>query len=485
MTRIRIDNAFIVTMDGQRRCLGDHSVLVEDDRIAGIAPTAALSSVEVDDVIDGTGMALLPGLIDCHSHAGHSLVKSLGGADIDAWFDATERAYLRGSDVEFWRADAALHSLERLKAGVTTGSTLLGGGNALMRSDTIDYADGHVEAILATGIRQVLTVGPTIAPHPRMYRQWPEGVDLAVDFDQQMSVTEAIHDRWHRAANDRIQLSYLYPSIRPEHLKTDDAALIETMIAHTRHVHARSLDRDVLFTQDGHEGSTVAFANTHAGTLGPKTLFSHAVDLMPEEIQLLGETDTRIVHNPSAIASIFGRCPVPELRNAGVTVALGSDGTAPDRNSDMLHHAVRFLHYHRRHFRDPSVLQAGTALDMITIDAARALGLDKEIGSIEVGKKADMILIDLRKPHLYPPNMPLFRIVFFANGADVDTVIVDGKVLMRGRTVLSVSEDDVLDKAAAATSLMLERTGMTALAAQETGFWPDSFSSNATTTKGS
>jgi cytosine/adenosine deaminase-related metal-dependent hydrolase len=114
---------------------------------------------------------------------------------------------------------------------------------------------------------------------------------------------------------------------------------------------------------------------------------------------------------------------------------------------------------------------------MITIDAARALGLDDRLGSIEVGKLADLILIDLRKPHLYPPNMPLFRIAFFANGADIDTVIVNGVVLMQGRRVTSVSEARVLDDAAVATNLMLERTGMVDLAKQEHGFWPQSISS--------
>jgi 5-methylthioadenosine/S-adenosylhomocysteine deaminase len=252
------------------------------------------------------------------------------------------------------------------------------------------------------------------------------------------------------------------------------------MIAQTRVVHGAAEERQALFTQDGHEGGTVSFAHEHLGTLGARSLFSHAVELTAAEIELLAASDTRIAHNPSAIASIFGRCPVTELQAAGVTVALGSDGTAPDRSSDMLHHAVRFLHYHRRHFRDPSVLHAGTALDMVTIDAARALGLEKEIGSIEVGKKADLILIDLRKPHLYPPNMPLFRIVYFANGADVDTVIVDGKVLMQGRAVLSVAEDRVLDDAAAATILMLERTGMTEIAGQDQGFWPDDLKTKKT-----
>jgi cytosine/adenosine deaminase-related metal-dependent hydrolase len=476
---IRIDNAFIVTMNAERDCFSGLSVLIKDDRISDVAPKDSLESHQVEKVIDGAGMALLPGLIDAHAHAGHSLVKSLGGADNNVWYEACEKAYMTGSDVEFWRADAALHSLERLKAGVTTGVTLLGGGNALMRVDTPDYASGHIEAILANGARELLAVGPTLPPHPRIYRQWPDGVDIPISFEQQLKVATGIFDDWHEAHNGRVNIAFLYPTIRPEHLGAGRSDLVEAMISQTKQTHAAARERNALFTQDGHERGTVAYAHRHLGTLGPQSLFSHAVELEANEIDLIAATDTRIAHNPSAIASIFGRCPATELRKAGVTVALGSDGTAPDRSSDMLHHAVRFLHYHRRHFRDPSVLHAGEALDMITIDAAKALGLEKEIGSIEIGKKADLILIDLRKPHLYPPNMPLCHIIYFANGADVDTVIVDGKVVMAARKVLTVDESKVLANAAAATQLMLDRTGMVDIAASETGFWPNSISSHA------
>src|SRR5437762_13659266 len=99
----------------------------------------------------------------------------------------------------------------------------------------------------------------------------------------------------------------------------------------------------------------------------------------------------------------------------------------------MFRHMFQCMHYHRRHFRDARILPQGKVLEMVTIDAARALGLDRELGSLEAGKKADVILVDLFKPHLMPLNMPVYRIASFANGADVDTVIVDGRVLMEGR----------------------------------------------------
>jgi 5-methylthioadenosine/S-adenosylhomocysteine deaminase len=129
------------------------------------------------------------------------------------------------------------------------------------------------------------------------------------------------------------------------------------------------------------------------------------------------------------------------------------------------------MHYHRRHFRDPSVLSPGKTLEMVTIDAARALGQSHVIGSLEAGKKADLILLDLFKPHTYPLQMPLYRAVYFANGNDVDTVIVDGKTLMRRRQAVTVDERAVLKRAARESQLALERSGLEGLTRMPERVW--------------
>ncbi len=157
--------------------------------------------------------------------------------------------------------------------------------------------------------------------------------------------------------------------------------------------------------------------------------------------------------------SILGRCPVPELIDAGITVCLGSDASAPDRGYDMFRHMAQAMHYHRRHFRDAAILPEGKVLEMCTIDAARALGLDRDIGSLEVGKKADIVLVNARRAHLYPPVMPVLRLTHFANAADVDTVIVDGRVLMQGRVHPHLDEGEILDEAAAEAGAAFSRAG--------------------------
>jgi cytosine/adenosine deaminase-related metal-dependent hydrolase len=150
---------------------------------------------------------------------------------------------------------------------------------------------------------------------------------------------------------------------------------------------------------------------------------------------------------------------------------LGSDGVAPDRSYDMFRHMFQAMRYHRFFFRDPAVLPAGKVLEMVTIDAARALGMEDEIGSLEAGKKADIILLDMFQPHLVPLNMPLYRVAYFATGNDVETVLVGGRVLMRERQVLSVNEDEVLELAQKEADAALRRTGLENLLRTPEGFW--------------
>ena len=137
----------------------------------------------------------------------------------------------------------------------------------------------------------------------------------------------------------------------------------------------------------------------------------------------------------------------------------------------MFRHMFQATRYHRFHFRDTNVLPAGKVLEMVTVDAAKALGMEKEIGSLEAGKKADVILIDWFRPHLMPMNMPLYRLVYFANGNDVSTVLVDGKVLMRDRRVLSVNEEQVLTLAQREADAAIKRTGLERLVDTPEGFW--------------
>ncbi|MEM1430035.1 MAG: amidohydrolase family protein [Pseudomonadota bacterium] len=466
MADIRIDNATVITMDKERRVIDLGSVVIAKDRIVAVGPTSEIAAAHpAETVIDGTRMAVMPGLIDVHAHAGHGLIKTMAGGNGKAWFETCGEVYTVASDTHFWHSEAMLAGLERLKAGVTCGVSLLGGGDTVMRTDEPIYGEAHLDAIRQLGIRVVMAVGSCRATHPWTYANWESGTakELTVSFEDQMATCETLIKAYHGSEGGRLNLCMITPTLRGEHLDHASVTEVAEMIRQAEAGSRIARDHGLVFTQDGHQTGTVTFARDKMDILGPEMLLSHATDFTDEEIEICAEYDLKIAHNTSSNASVFGRCRAIELMDAGVTVGIGSDATAPDRSADMLRHVQHCMHYHRRHFRDTHVLPPGKALEMVTIDAARALGMEDEIGSLDIGKKADVIAIDLAKPHLFPHNMIPFRVAYFANGADVDTVIVNGEVLMRGREVATADQAKVLDEAQKATEVMLDRTGRHAL----------------------
>ncbi len=473
MVDLMIQNGYLVTMDPERSIYEDGAVVVDGDRIIAAGESKdILSQHQAERVIDARGKAILPGLIDSHAHAGHALLKSIGTDLGDSWNEACYQIYQKGSDPEFWFADAQLSALERIRCGTTTSVNLLGGGNEVMRTDLPVYGEQHCEAIQQSGIREYLAVGPGRPPFPRAYTQWREKShnDLLITFENQMQTCEDLVQRWNGKAGGKISVCLTFPTPKP--LKTDySVSDFQELRRMANQVKQLKEKYNLLLTMDGHSRGTIKLTHEELDLLGRRSLFSHSINLTNEEIELCAQTGTRIVHNPSAIMSILGRCPVPELLDAGAIVMLGSDGAAPDRSYDMFRHMTQCMHYHRTHFHDPAILPPGKVLEMATIDAAKGLGIDHEVGSLEPGKKADIILIDLEKPHLYPIHMPLYRIIYYALGSDVDTVMVDGKILMEQRQVKTICEKEALEMAQSAAEAALDRTGLRDLLRLPDRFW--------------
>jgi 5-methylthioadenosine/S-adenosylhomocysteine deaminase len=469
---ILITRGTVITMDSARRVLENGAVAIKGDRIVAVGPTSELSArYTARQTIDAYRKVVMPGLIDGHGHAGHGLVKSLG-MDTDLWNGATEKIYASGSTVDFWRAEALLTGVERVRFGVTTALSYFGGGDMVVRTDDPRYGNAYLGAMDTVGIRFILAVGPRRPPFPRAYVEWTGNTsrNVLVSFERQLEVSEELIKRWNGAGNGRLHLAVMFPTHHPETFAGTDAELTEIK-TQARAARALSKRYGLLFTEDGHSRGTVKWAHEELGLLGPDVLLSHATGMTDEEIAIVARTGTKIVHNPSAIAAMREQFRLVELLDAGVTVMLGSDGVGPDRSYDMFRHMFQAMRYHRAAFRDPNVLPAGKALEMVTIDAARALGMEKEIGSLESGKKADIILVDAFRPHMVPMNMPLYRIAYFANGNDVSTVLVNGRVLMRDRKVLTVNEEKVMEFAQREADAAIKRTGLERLTETPEGFW--------------
>jgi 5-methylthioadenosine/S-adenosylhomocysteine deaminase len=196
------------------------------------------------------------------------------------------------------------------------------------------------------------------------------------------------------------------------------------------------------------------------GLTGPDSILIHAVWLSPTEIQLVAETDCKIAHCPVANAHLgYGVAPVPELRSRGVTVGLGTDGAA-SYTYDLFDVMKTAAMLQKVKHLNAEVLTAEDTLEMATIDGARVLGLEKQVGSLEPGKRADLILVDFTQPHLMLNHQLVSKLVYSARGHDVTTTIVDGQVLMENRQVLTLDQDTVLDEAEQMCRDLVSRAGI-------------------------
>lgn len=448
-----IENATIITMDPGRRVLDCGHVLVENGRIAAIG-NGSLARETHAERIDAAGMVAMPGLIDTHAHAGHMLTKGLG-SEAEDWMSVTGRIYATATDPEFWAAEAALSAAERIKCGTTTAALLFGGGPDIMRSEAPEAAEAHLAAIAAMGVREVLAVGPNRPGQHHVYRQYTPTAhsDIVVGPDRQIDVATELVDAW-AGRDERLQVVFSLPVFDEQELRD------ETVYRIACKVRDRARERECLLVQDGHRDGSIAANDVRLGLFDERSLLAHCIDLTEADRAVLKRTGAKVAHNPSALMSVYGRCPAPELMADGVTVSLGTDAAAPDRPFDMFRNLFQAHRYHARHFADDAVLPPLQLLEMATIEGARALMMEHELGSLEAGKRADILLVNMRQPHLWPPHDPVQRIARFANGADVDTTIVGGRVLMRGRRLVGQDEDAILDRALRAFDLAMARAGL-------------------------
>jgi cytosine/adenosine deaminase-related metal-dependent hydrolase len=455
-----VTGRWVITMDPARRIIEHGAVAVQGDRIVAVGPAGEVRRgfSRAREEIDASGSIVLPGLIDAHAHAGHGLVKTMGYGALGIWEKVIQTVYAHASGPEFWEADARLSALERLKSGVTCGLSILGG--YIIRTDERQYGDLHCRAYQESGLRGVLAAGPCAPPFPRSFTRWT-GDDrsaITVSFADQLETSRKLVESWNGQAGGRLRTMLFAPLYWPGRSDSSDS-LARQFSLQNREMRALSRELGVWITQDNHQAGTVRAACEN-GFLGPDVLLSHCVDITADEVAMLAETGTKVVHNPAALVSLLGRCPVPELKAAGVTVAIGSDASSPDRGHDMFRHALEAMRIQRRHRRDISFMPPGEALEMITIDAARAIGAESDIGSIEIGKKADIITVGHARPHLAPMNMPVHRLLHYANASDVDNVVVDGRVLMRDRHALLTDEAAILAEAERQFVLAVERAGL-------------------------
>lgn len=454
-----LGNAMVVPVDGTHRVIACGHVVVSDGQIVSVGadawPREAPSAAEK---IDLDGAILIPGLIDLHLHAGHGLTKNLGGS-VDRWMETVGDVYALHSDIEFWAADAALQALERLRGGTTLAVPFFGGGDNVMRSEDAAFASAHLAEIEASGLREILVMGIDRPPFPKARRRWADGraKDRAATLADQLEAIEAIAAQWRNAAGGRIDIAVSAPVVGPAEFSEANKERqreITDALAGAWDLATRTASR---FVQDGHRDGSVAFMAERFGLFDTRSLLAHCIDLTEADIATFVERNAGAAYTPSSLMAVFGYCPAPRLVAEGLRVGLGTDGPAPDRPLDMFR-TMFMAHRHQAiRWKDPSAIDAWTILEMATRNGAQALGLGEELGSIEPGKKADLVAVSRRAAHLYPPDLPVERLVFFANAGDVSHVMVGGRLLLRDGRPLTLDADVALDRASRAYRLMKQR----------------------------
>lgn len=428
------DCSWTVTQDPSRTVLRDSSVYVEDGRIVQIGKEAPR---DADRVLDGKGMVLLPGLINTHTHI--PMVIFRGYADdmpLQEWLSSKIWKLEPNMTGETCYWATMLGCLEMIASGTTTFN------------DMYFFAENVAQAVQDAGLRAVLSsVIIDVAPDPRLHK---ENAGKVLEFLKGLRnplVTAAIAPH---AAYSCSEETLLWAKERADK---------EQVLVHTHMAETKTEQADIENTR---KMKVVEYLDK-IGFLGPNVVGAHCVWLSGKEISLLGRSSTKVAHCPvsNMKLAVGGVAPLPELLQSHVCVGLGTDGAASNNTLSMFE-TMKFcalLHKHTR--SDATVLPAQMALDLATIEGARVLGMEGKIGSIEAGKRADMILVDTRSPNMMPihgKETVISDLVYSASGANVDTTIVDGNVLMEKHQFATLDPRVIADKIDKATQDLLARS---------------------------
>jgi len=449
------ENCTILTMDGRRRIVAGGAIAVREGRIAAVGKQEAVRSQFPGDLerVDLGGMLVLPGLVNTHVHLSQALIRGCAD-DLSLVGFLNQRVWvLQGNyDQEDGRLSAELCLLEMLKSGTTS----------FVESMTAHrYGfDGIARAVERSGMRAALS---KIVMDRPSYAMAENSMHPGMIEGAEESFAEALelHARWHGAAEGRIQVWF---GPRPPGgtstatLRRLGEAVRERGMRLT--IHLAEVRDDIAYIRGESNLPAVEYAKS-VGLLGPNILLIHMVWVGPEEISLLAETGTHVTHNPlsnSKLAS--GIAPIPEMLQAGVNVGLGTDAATCSNDYDMVR-AMRWASFlHKARCLDPEIMPCETVLEMATLNGAKAMGLEGEIGSLEVGKRADFIALDMNKPHLTPAPNPVSALVSAATGKDVDTVVIGGKVVVQGGRCLTLDEERILAEARERAKSLYRRAGL-------------------------
>ncbi|MDO4269240.1 MAG: amidohydrolase family protein [Eubacteriales bacterium] len=454
MFDILLIHGTVITVDREHHLYRDGYVAVEGDRIALVGDMRELKELPMAKrVIDVNGNAVLPGLVDGHGHGGHCLIKTLG-EHYQNWLAMAEEIYYRNTDTDFWYAEGALAAAERMKFGITTGVSIMGSNP---RMDILEPLEANLEASVSVGLRQMSGIGCAGGAWPKKARV----------FHKDGSVEEyQVHpDLAHETTREAVKrLNGKNPLatciVAPDSMGWRPSEPAEANIRHNRTMYEIAKEYDVPLHTHAFGGDVQFMHDTTPEILNYKMSLVHSTGYSEEELNILAGSEAYVFHGPTTRSVIRKFCPAYEMLKRGIHLAVVTDGTAPDRSYDIWRDMKNVQLEQRIHEAYTGVLPCGKVLELVTIEPAKALGIDHLVGSLEKGKKADVIVVNVHQPHLAPFGaMPVERLVYHAMGQDVETSIIDGTIVMENRKLLLADETQILNQAERAFERMMERFG--------------------------
>jgi 5-methylthioadenosine/S-adenosylhomocysteine deaminase len=423
-----ITNGMVVTEDRARRVIDRGSVAIDGRHIVAVDRAETIAAAYTStDIIDAGGSVVMPGLINTHTHAPMVLFRGL--ADDLALTDWLQKyifpAEAKTVSPEFVRAGTRLAALEMIESGTTT------------YADMYYFEEEIARVTKAAGLRGVL--GETIIQFPVADAKTPA---------ESLARTEKFAAEF---AGDEL----ITPAVAPHAMYTLDEATLKACRALADRlripviIHLAETKDEIRTAGEKYHRTPTEYLES-LGFWAPRTLAAHGVHLTAADITVLARHSVGVSHNPESNMKLAsGTAPVPAMRSAGVAVGLGTDGAASNNDLDMFEAMRQAAFLHKLASEDPRAIPAAVAIGMATIDGARALAMEREIGSLEPGKRADVIVVSMNSARQTPMYDPQSHLVYVTRGDDVTTTIVNGRILMRDRRVLTLDRNAVLAEARA------------------------------------
>lgn len=444
MKQILIKNAYIVTMNAKREIYNNGSILIEGNKIKAIGKVEENLIAENVEILDANGKIILPGFINTHVHLSQQLGRGIADdVDLLTWLRERVWPYESSFDYESSLISSTACCVEMIKSGITT--FLESGGQ---------YVDAMVEAVKNTGMRAALSKSVM-----------DDGIGLPENWvktaDEEIETQKELFEKYNNSADGRIKIWF---GLRTIFNNSDELILKTKKIADELntgiHMHIAEIAAENDYVKSSRGNSTVEHLHK-LGALGPNLLAVHTVWLTDREIDLFRLYDVKVSHNPAAAMKVvLGFARIPEMLDKGLNVSIGTDGAPSNNRMDMMREMYLTSLIHKGRTLNPKVVPAEQVLEMATINGAKCALLEKEIGSLEVGKKADLIILNPNTIHSLPLHDPIANIVYTMSSENVESTMCNGQWLMKNREILFLNEKELIENLKQKSKEIKEKAGI-------------------------